>query len=629
MSTTENMQRYKRLRYPDNNDANNAINNNNKNNKIRAYRLNLERPFNILNEQSPLEYGDYMKIWNEKDYPPTMGPVEYIPPRHLGGNAQVWTTLMQFSRIAQNTKTKDDVDNNDAVVTDSLQRLNLQEQEVVIDDADADHYFTNNDDTTDTSLPLPLSYSNWRILTPDEITYHRNLGEIDPRTGEYTFRTYDLHHVVEKRRCKKTLDVSTAAEESDAVFDADGDADSPTSCMELITVLSTETDGSEYDRTNTSTPQDMENMTARLFRRSELSLREKEIKIKKLQEEEERAKLEKEKRREMEERARCIAEGKKYKRSSSTASSTGSKTRGGFKSSSKKLIKSLSSLSSKLNNSGMGGGEYSRSGSGSVCQNPKLMKKSSAQASAIEKARDLIDEDDGKEEGDDVDNLDKKKPLNLYIYGEYDVLNDLVNDGAKRLSKSKHLSDIDLLLQNDPCPPPDRWVRPTGWSLCNPSSCYAANPPEGYDLNSYNTNLVKLPNKEQETAATAANNNAVNTASIKYSTISEGAKMSPKDSDGTQTTAADISGSTSEDLFDNRSSSSKVQVSVKTLPNTESTSRSSLKQSGTGTASSVKSSAGSRTKAAAASSSSGSINNNNGIKKKKKSVGKRLSGIFK
>ena len=65
MSTTESMQRYKRLRYPDNNDANNnAISNNNKNNKIRAYRLNLERPFNILNEQSPLEYGDYMKIWN-------------------------------------------------------------------------------------------------------------------------------------------------------------------------------------------------------------------------------------------------------------------------------------------------------------------------------------------------------------------------------------------------------------------------------------------------------------------------------------------------------------------------------------------------------------------------------------
>jgi hypothetical protein len=32
--------------------------------RLRAYRLNLERPFDIHNEQSPLEYGDYMKIWN-------------------------------------------------------------------------------------------------------------------------------------------------------------------------------------------------------------------------------------------------------------------------------------------------------------------------------------------------------------------------------------------------------------------------------------------------------------------------------------------------------------------------------------------------------------------------------------
>ena len=37
-----------------------------KSSHLRAYRLNLERPFNILNEQSPLEYGDYMKIWDGK-----------------------------------------------------------------------------------------------------------------------------------------------------------------------------------------------------------------------------------------------------------------------------------------------------------------------------------------------------------------------------------------------------------------------------------------------------------------------------------------------------------------------------------------------------------------------------------
>lgn len=200
---------------------------------------------------------------------------------------------------------------------------------------------------------------------------------------------------------------------------------------------------------------------------------------------------------------------------------------------------------------------------------------------------------------------DNKKPLNLYIYGEYDVLNDLVNDGAKRLSKSKNLSDLDLLVQNDPCPPPDRWVRPTGWSRCNPSSCYAANPPEGYDLNSYNTNSVKLPGEEEEETATAMNNT--------YSTIPEPSKMSPKDSEGTQTTAA-VSGSTSEDLFDRSSG----KVPSKTSPNE---SARSLKQSATSTTTT----AASRTKVA----SGGGIPDDNNGSKKKKSVTKRISGIFK
>ena len=77
----------------------------------------------------------------------------------------------------------------------------------------------------------------------------------------------------------------------------------------------------------------------------------------------------------------------------------------------------------------------------------------------------------------------KTKPLNvsLYIVGEYDILNDLVNDGAKRLRENKDVPDVNLLLQNDPCPPPDRWVRPTGWGKCNPGSMYAKHPPEDFD----------------------------------------------------------------------------------------------------------------------------------------------------
>ena len=41
----------------------------------------------------------------------------------------------------------------------------------------------------------------------------------------------------------------------------------------------------------------------------------------------------------------------------------------------------------------------------------------------------------------------KKKPKNvsLYVMGEYDILNDLTNDGAKRLRDNKDKSDLDLL----------------------------------------------------------------------------------------------------------------------------------------------------------------------------------------
>lgn len=82
---------------------------------------------------------------------------------------------------------------------------------------------------------------------------------------------------------------------------------------------------------------------------------------------------------------------------------------------------------------------------------------------------------------------DSKKIANmhLFIVGEYDVLNDLCLDGGKRLKNSKDLSDLEVLLQNEPCPPPNRWVRKTGWGKCNPSSMYAECPPEDFDWESY------------------------------------------------------------------------------------------------------------------------------------------------
>jgi hypothetical protein len=320
---------------------------------------------------------------------------------------------MQFGRIARESCNDGgntaaiarDNDGHTAAAASSTKQGNESDDDDHVSDAD--------DESNLSSKPshMPLSYSNWRILTPEEIQSHKQLSEIDPQTGEYTFRTYDLSHVVERRYKNLSLQDLSIAEEQDMIHDADEDSSpnaSPTSAaMELVTVLSTESNGSEEDRTNHKTEEEMADMTARLFRRSELSLREKaEAEARQIQEEkrrkeeEARAKKAEEKRLEMEERAKAAEEGRKYKRSSTTGSSS-SRMSGKF--SSKKLIRSLSSISNRLVNELNGGGsvESSRSGSG-VCMNPKFKKSSSTQASAIEKARDLIDNEDELEEGVDV-----------------------------------------------------------------------------------------------------------------------------------------------------------------------------------------------------------------------------------
>ncbi|KAL7516868.1 hypothetical protein ACHAWX_001846 [Stephanocyclus meneghinianus] len=502
----------------------------------------------------------------EEDYPATVGPVEYMPPRHLGGNADVWRTLMRFGRIA-----RDDADENAGDARETIggadaheileSTVNERDAAETLSDDSLDGISVHETNRTDADARA-VSQSNWRILTPEEIQTHQQLGEIDALTGEYTFRTYDMSHVIERRFQNLSLQDLSIAEEDDAsLHDADVPSPSSFSTAELVTVLSTETDGSERDRATIKTEEEMADDTARLFRRSELSLREKaERDARRAQEdkrraaEEVRARKAEERRLEQEERARAAEEGRKYKRSSTLGSSSSSSK--GRRLSTKKLFRSLSSMSNKiltelneLNGNPSSSGEFRAN---IVCTNPKLKKRSSSQAATIEKARDLIDNVETVEEEGDAEN---KKPLNLslYVFGEYDILNDLVNDGAKRLSRSKNLSDLELLLQNDPCPPPDRWVRPTGWSRCNPSSCYAANPPEGYDLNSYGKNLVRLPTSSRDDED--ANSNSNTSISKQHPSASNivppknDDTLHPKDSNATQSTAA-ISASNSEDLFD-------------------------------------------------------------------------------
>ena len=51
--------------------------------KMRCYRLNLERPFDIQSQMSPLGRDYSGPPIQDSDLPPAQGPVEYLPPPHL------------------------------------------------------------------------------------------------------------------------------------------------------------------------------------------------------------------------------------------------------------------------------------------------------------------------------------------------------------------------------------------------------------------------------------------------------------------------------------------------------------------------------------------------------------------
>ena len=132
-----------------------------------------------------------------------------------------------------------------------------------------------------------------------------------------------------------------------------------------------------------------------------------------------------------------------------------------------------------------------------------------------------------------------KKPLNvsLFILGEYDTLNDLVKDGAKRLRDNKESSDLDILLQNEPCPPPDRWVRATGWGKCNPSSMYAKDPPSDFDWVKYYDKLRLKTSEYKRSSTSKSTGDKV-----------EQPKKTSTDTQSTETTVAEEVAASSSDL---------------------------------------------------------------------------------
>lgn len=391
---------------------------------VRCYRLNLERPFDLHAEQSPLEYGDYMAPWPVEVRPRTVGPVEYCPPRHLGGWTVVWRELLRWNRER------------------IYDRKNGEEEE--------EKKKTNNLD----SLEGEEEGGKWRIISASETDWVKGLGERDAN-GEYLFRTYDLSHVASKPYM--------------IMNDLVGN----------LSFASLDSDASEEERRHPKSLETMADETARLFRRSELSLREKSELDEK---EEETATL-----------AVAVAIAGAH-----ASISTGSERSIGASVETTANTKKKSSMSKKLFRSmskaidNMQGTPISSSTTGgglgnSMGQLTTKVRQGSMQALTIEKARDLVDEGNGGGENvngiDDEDAEGKKKAINvsLYIMGEYDILNDLVNDGARRLRDNRNVTDLELLRQNKPCPPPDRWVRCTGWGKCNPSSMYAKHPPPDFD----------------------------------------------------------------------------------------------------------------------------------------------------
>jgi hypothetical protein len=279
---------------------------------------------------------------------------------------------MQFSRIAPQYDRHHDYNVANA---DALQTKN------------ATAVFDAYEETNNSNKNTRVSHSNWRILTTDEIKAFQQIGEIDAQTGEYTFRAYDLSHVAKRRLKNLSLEDLRVAEE-DVIHGADAKSSSSTSCaMEFVTALSAESNGSEDDRKITLTEDELADMTARLFRRSELSLREKA-------EKEARNAIEEKRKKEVE---RALKKKSKAAESPSSMAGISTSWKGSSKRmfSSKKLIRSLSSISNKLVNelNRTLSESTSRSDNG-VCMNPKFRKNSSIQASAIEKARDLIDNED-------------------------------------------------------------------------------------------------------------------------------------------------------------------------------------------------------------------------------------------
>lgn len=234
-----------------------------------------------------------MAPWSKEVYPPTTGPMDYCPPRHLGGNSKVWQELLRWS-------------GNDAAAAgeEKVNSLDMLDNAVTIGEnvaAAGGHISGDRSNTTtpvqrrneegeedeDAStggIVLTMSSSStsnaagYQCLTSKEqIVIQKRLGERNG-CGEYTFQAYDLTHVLQQQYVdgipsnNSSISFCKTGEGGDGVGDDDDGQDAN---RKLHTVHSMESSTSEDERLYPMTAEEVAQDTARLFRRSELSMREK------------------------------------------------------------------------------------------------------------------------------------------------------------------------------------------------------------------------------------------------------------------------------------------------------------------------------------------------------------------
>lgn len=398
-----------------------------------------------------------MAPWTKEVYPSTVGPTEYCPPRHLGGERVVWRELMRWSAAADRASAENDhrdddeegkvnsLDEVEQTVEGKMADLNVNSDEatslrgsslasgvlspgggVYLTSGDEEIEIANEEkvgssdelnsglDATEgqtaTTAPKgnPASPTGgWRTLTSTEISDVQKLGELNDQ-GEYAFETYDMSHLV-LNTAKDLL-----RDGNDNIVHIEGVSDFPGAGLDgapLRTVFSMDSNTSEEEQLNPKSPEDMANDTARLFRRSELSLREKaELEAAAEAEKEEQRRKQDLERMERERETGLLSDDSPLDRSSrGKKKSRGRRFSSGGKAIMRGVSKAFSDLSgtpssssSNFDSSGRTSSQR-RSNSSASGQDgkPSTSRRSSMQALTIDNARDLVDASD--DEGSVVD----------------------------------------------------------------------------------------------------------------------------------------------------------------------------------------------------------------------------------